>query len=80
MFYARVFRTKAIFWQLFSSFKPKTQLCNFGAKILYEKRARKMLMKLTPGGLRKYVTRPRNVEKKTNIFNLKAMTSQMNNL
>jgi len=37
------------FWQLFSSFKPKTQLCNFVYKISYEKRACKTLMKLTPG-------------------------------
>jgi hypothetical protein len=50
MFYLRIFRTKVVFWQLFSSFKPKTQLCNFGAKILYEKRVHKMLMKLTQGG------------------------------
>jgi hypothetical protein len=36
---------------LVDSFKPKTQLCNFGAKILYEKRSRKKLRKLTHGGL-----------------------------
>jgi len=44
-FYARVFHTKVLFL-------PKTQLKKstfFGAKILYEKRARKTLMKLTAG-------------------------------
>jgi len=46
--FTRVFHTKVVFRQLFSSFKPKTQLCNLCAKILYEKCARKMLMKLTP--------------------------------
>jgi hypothetical protein len=29
------------------NFKPKMQFFNFGAKILYEKRVRKTLMKLT---------------------------------
>jgi len=42
------FSDKSFFRQLISSFKPKTQLCNFGAKISYEKRPRKRLMKLTP--------------------------------
>jgi len=32
MFYLRVYRTKVIFWQLFSSFKPKTQRCNLVPK------------------------------------------------
>jgi hypothetical protein len=36
------------FWQLFSGFKPKHSFVIFGAKILYEKCMRKMLMKLTP--------------------------------
>jgi len=49
MFYARIFCTKVVFCQLFSSFKPKTQLRNFDAKILYKKCPRKTLMKLTPG-------------------------------
>ncbi len=45
--------TKAFFVQkriekLFSSYKPKTQLCNIN-KILHEKRSQKTLMKLTLG-------------------------------
>jgi hypothetical protein len=41
------FLYKSLFWQIFSSFKPTTQLCNFGAKISYKKCARITLMKLT---------------------------------
>jgi len=43
------FVRKSFFSSFFLSFKPKTQLCNFGAKILYKKCAHKTLMKLTPG-------------------------------
>jgi len=44
-FYAHIFRTKF----LASKFQnPKNSFVVFGAKILYEKRVHKMLMKLTP--------------------------------